>query len=79
PATKRPSVERGCSDETTCTVEKKSSTKNVGVAEKRHIATHVLVKTPLYEMLQLHDSNCKEEETSAKRKRASAKKHQSKK
>ncbi|EGV97089.1 hypothetical protein I79_018564 [Cricetulus griseus] len=79
-ATQGPSVERGHSGETTCTVEKKPSTEKDDVAEKRYIARkyYVLVKTPLGEMLQLHDSNCKEE-TSATGERASEKKHQSKK
>ncbi|MEJ1288848.1 hypothetical protein NN561_019884 [Cricetulus griseus] len=81
PATKDPSVDRGLSDETTCTVEKNPPTEKDGVAEKRYIVTKycVLFKTPLGEMLQLHDSNCKEEETSVTGKRASAIKHQSKK
>ncbi|EGV97090.1 hypothetical protein I79_018565 [Cricetulus griseus] len=60
---------------------KKPTTEKDDVAEKRYIARkyYALVKTPLGEMLQLHHSNCKKEETSATGKRASEKKHQSKK
>ncbi|MEJ1281126.1 hypothetical protein NN561_012075 [Cricetulus griseus] len=81
PATKYPSVERGCSDEKSCTVEKKASTAKGGMAKRRHVAKkyYDMLKTPMTEKIVLEDYSYNNEETPAKGKRATVENHQSKK
>ncbi|ERE65638.1 hypothetical protein H671_xg20065 [Cricetulus griseus] len=81
PATKCPSVERGHSDEKSCTVQKKAFTEKVRMAKKRHVAKkyYIMVKTTLSEKVVLQEYSCNDNQSPATGKRSFSRKHQSKK